>query len=273
MMIVKLGFGSTVSSATIIIVLFWIMTMTNHSNLSIAQLRCGEECTVAEICQQSSHYMSACMRAHDCCEWLGSIGCRARVQCEEIKIPCPCTYKCPRSFRQRRQQRRLGEGEEETRTTTTTKAGGPKCYPHDKCKTNIDCGGIQSPKICCRNECGGHECIDGEPSKLVCPTPFGIVGSTCRDYCNSNDSCRNGQICCLTDLCTFKCVYGVTPYTVLVCPLDDDHNNLLSSSSSSFPSSCDYMCNSHDDCNGENKLCCSGRDCGTQCVDGIYPIP
>ena len=93
-------------------------------------------------------------------------------------------------------------------------AQGGHCY--DTCKTNRDCIGVGvkgRTQICCQNECGGHVCAEGVPSDLICPPPVesGMESSPCREGCISNDECRNGQMCCLTDLCTFKCVYGVHP--------------------------------------------------------------
>ena len=192
--------ASFASSFFSVMAMMIIMIMMNHPHPSDAQL-CGQKCFVIDICRRNSGHINSCTMAHECCEWIGdnhhhnnsssSIGCQARSYCKYVELPCPCHLVCPKVIR--------GGG-----------VGGP-CY--DKCNANRDCVGGNKPQICCRNECGGHECMDGVPSDRVCPrinnNDRSSSSSSCRDDCNSNEDCRNGQICCLTGRCTFKCLYGV----------------------------------------------------------------
>ena len=224
--------------------------MINCPNPLTAQ-KCGEECPIEDICRQHGYHVSVCTKSDSCCVWSGNAGCQVRKFCENMKIPCPCTYICPDMIRA------VGRG--------------GHCY--DKCSTNHDCRtiGSKSHKVCCKNECGAHECTEAVPTNLVCPVLFDNHGdngdgessssssASCRRECTTVDECRNGQICCRTGLCTYKCVYGVEPSLVPVCPSD-----------LSFPS-CESMCKSHDECSGNGQLCCTDG-CGTRCVNGIYPI-
>ena len=232
--------SATISTDTISNVVNTVALMTRTTflltiksllfSLCTAQQNCGEQCSISDICFQSNRNVLTCQSAHDCCEWrVGDCHPKANTvnsNCHlDLQVSCPCTLTCPLMVR----------------------AGGAgPC--HDKCRSNGDCARDQVDgmrhELCCRNECGGHECATGVVSNLVCPQDSPLFDGSgdgnipyqslppCQEECSTTDDCRNGQICCLfvtgqdesnnnnDDIstlsqavtCTRKCVYGIPPF-------------------------------------------------------------